>query len=141
MYGHLDLELCPGVSNQDLPRCLQPGVTEISNQVSEIKKRPAAAPAAHRVKKRPAAAPSSSSGREYGHLDASDESTATPALEDKETQTEISNHVSEIKKRPCDSLKKPVTRTQRTAKVDVNNPYLWYPCKERAWYGKARGGV
>ena len=131
MYGHLDLEWFTPEMIQDLPRCLQPGVTEISNQVSEIKKRPAAAPAAHRVKKRPAAAPSSSSGREYG---------LTPALEDKATQTEISNHVSEIKKRPCDSLKKPFTRPE-TARVDVNNPYLWYPCKERAWYGKARGGV
>ena len=132
MYGHLDLEWFTPEVYEDLPRCQQPGVTEISNQVCESKKRPAAAPAAHRVKKRPAAAPSSSSGREYG---------LTPALEDKATQTEISNHVSEIKKRPCDSLKKPVTRTQRTAKVDVSNPYLWYPCKERAWYGKARGGV
>ena len=132
MYGHLDLEWFTPAMIEDLPRCLQPGVTEISNQVCESKKRTAAAPAAHRVKKRPAAAPSSSSGREYG---------LTPALEDKATQTEISNHVSEIKKRPCDSLKKPVTRTQRTAKVDVNNPYLWFPCEERAWYGKTRGGV
>ena len=126
MYGHLDLEWFTPAMYEDLPRCLQPGVTEISNQVSGIRKRPAAAPAAHRVKKRPAAAPSSSSGREYG---------LTPALEDKATQTEISNHVSEIKKRPCDSVKEPV----RTAKVDASNPYLWYPCKERAWYGKARG--